>query len=431
MTRRAAIPFLSLVCCTALLWGTWRFTQAPPVVSERAEVDAFRAELPLRVEVRMRSPKYRQEPQIRVGLKEQPATTLSLEIQGGYRIQALDGGGVLQRGKSLAATKVTASKTGLMIGAKTLSAPAVEIIPERSPAVWVDGHQYRGSIRLYRREGTKVLPVNVLPLEQYIASVIDSEMPAAFPEEARRAQAIVARTYALYQKEQAPRAAVTDLFASTRSQKYLGFQYRDGQGRLLAGESEASRATAKATRGLVGTHRGELFCTYYCAVCGGRTVEGTQIFSDAAPPLKSVACDWCKEARLYRWQAEISKRDAQKPLQSALAKDGKKLGTLKGVAAAKKGETGAGAFYQVKDDKQSLSLSGAAVRQALGSQGLYSPTFTVEDRGQHLVFSGRGHGHGVGLCQWGARGLAQEGRTADQIFAHYYRGAAITELGYR
>ncbi|MCY2967391.1 MAG: SpoIID/LytB domain-containing protein [Planctomycetota bacterium] len=400
MTRRTAIPFLSLVCCTALLWGTWRFTQAPPVVSERAEVDAFRADLPLRVEVRMRSPKYRQEPQIRVGLKEQPATTLSLEIQGSYRIQALDGGGILQRGKSLAATKVTASKSGLMIGAKTLSAPGIEIIPERSPAVWVDGHQYR-------------------------------EMPAAFPEEARRAQAIVARTYALYQKEQAPRAAVTDLFASTRSQKYLGFQYRDGQGRLLAGESEASRATAQATRGLVGTHRGELFCTYYCAVCGGRTVEGTQIFSDAAPPLKSVTCDWCKEARLYRWQAEISKRDAQKPLQSALAKDGKKLGTLKGVAAAKKGETGAGALFQVKDDKQSLSLSGAAVRQALGSQGLYSPNFTVDDRGQQLVFSGRGHGHGVGLCQWGARGLAQEGRTADQIFAHYYRGAAITELGYR
>src|SRR5258708_33816176 len=148
-------------------------------------------------------------------------------------------------------------------------------------------------------------------------------MPAAFPEEARKAQAIVARTYALYQKQVAERASIADLSASTRSQKYLGYQYREG-GKLLAGESEAGRKIAAATRGKVCHFRGKIFCTYYSAVCGGGTVKGTDVFSDAAPPLGSVRCDFCREARLYRWTAEISKADMQKDLEPWFLEKGQK-----------------------------------------------------------------------------------------------------------
>src|SRR5207302_4392397 len=107
-------------------------------------------------------------------------------------------------------------------------------------AVWVEVHQYRGTVRIHRQSGNTVAAVNVLPLEDYVASVVDGEMPSAFPDEARKAQAIIARTYALYQRDVAEKASIADLFASTRSQKYLGYQYRDG-GKLLAGESMASR----------------------------------------------------------------------------------------------------------------------------------------------------------------------------------------------
>src|SRR4029077_15905930 len=128
---------------------------------------------------------------------------------------------------------------------------------------------------------------------EYTASVVDGEMPAAFPDEARKAQAIVARTYALYQKRVAARGSIADLFASTRSQKYLGYQYREG-GKLLAGESESSRKIAAATRGQVCHYHGKIFCTSYCAVCGGNTVRGTEVFSDAGAPLVSVKCDFCR-----------------------------------------------------------------------------------------------------------------------------------------
>ena len=154
-------------------------------------------------------------------------------------------------------------------------------------------------------------------------------------------QAVVARTYALYQKQVTEPAATADLFASTRSQKYLGYQYRDG-GKLLSGESEAGRKIAAATRGKVCHFHSQLFCTYYCAVCGGNTVRGSEVFSDAAAPLASVKCDFCREARLYRWTAEISKADLQHELQPWLHEKGRKAGTLKTVSLVRSRSHGEG-----------------------------------------------------------------------------------------
>src|SRR5262249_18913558 len=282
----------------------------------------------------------------------------------------------------------------------------------------------RGKVR-FHREGGRLTPVNVLPLEDYVASVVDSEMPAAFPDEARKAQAIVARTYALYQKEIAERGAVTDLFASTRSQKYLGYQYREG-GKWLAGESEAGRKIAAAARGKICHERGRIFCTYYCAACGGNTVRGSEVFPDAAPPLVSVKCDFCREARLYRWTAEISKADMQKELGPWLREKGEKPGPVKAVSLVRANPSaGTIPAFDMKIDQQSVRITGTELRQVLSDRGLYSPQFTIVDRGRAFEFAGRGHGHGVGLCQWGARGQALEGKKCEQILSYYYPGTTI------
>jgi len=431
----ALIPVVALLCSVSLTAGLFWLTRGGPPVA-RPEFDSFRSEAAGAPEARLKTPalpglaRYSREPEIRVALREQPVDSLTLEIDGPFRIRAIGGKTVLSRGQRLASCRVAVEGRGLRVGSTKLEADAVEIEVDQPPGIWVGGHEYRGNLRLFRRE-SRVLPVNVLPLEQYIAGVVDSEMPAAFPREARRAQAIVARTYALYQLEQAPRGAVHDLYASTRSQKYQGFQYRGEKNRLLAGESQSSREIAESTRGVVGLYEGGLFCTYYCAVCGGRTVEGSDIFKDAAPILNAVTCDGCRDARLYRWEAEISKRDAEAALRPLLGRAGKKLGTLKSLEPARREKRGATAQYVVRDERQTVQVTGAALRQALGSKGLYSPSFDVQDRGQKLMFSGRGHGHGVGLCQWGARGMAQKGASAEQIFRHYYGGAALGHLAYR
>lgn len=406
------VPAISLVVCTLLIWGAWSMTatQAPP------------PELAVKAPVAIVS----QRP-IRVGVTPEPQASVAIEISEPFHVTAVGSPKVLLKAPRLARTTVTATPRGLKIGKHELSVTRLEIVADKTPAVWIEGHQYRGRMRLFRASGGKVLAVNVLPLEEYVASVIDSEMPGDFPDEARKAQAIVARTYAIYQMQQAGRDAPLDLYASTRSQKYLGFQYRDGS-RLLAGESVASRRIAAETRGQVCTYQGQVFCTYYCAVCGGGTVKGTEVFSDAAAPLAVVKCDWCKEANLYRWTAQVAKRDAQADIAPLLGRDGKKPGTLKSVSVVRAKGAGSLSEFDLKSDRQTVRVSGAELRQALAGRGLYSPRFTVEDQGNTWRISGRGHGHGVGLCQWGARGLALSGKTSEQILAYYYPGMQLTTL---
>lgn len=430
---RQPISVLCLILCTALLWGAWWLFSTADRARTLPDLRVMRSRAPTAA-----SPKPAKKtqatsavlpaekmPVVRVELLPEPARSVSIEVSESFTVRPVGSEKVLYKSGPIGPTAVSAGSSGLKIGKRELAAANIEIVPNKSPAVWVGGHQYRGTVRLYRQGGNLVTAVNVLPLEDYVASVVDSEMPAAFPEEARKVQAIVARTYALYQKEVAERAAIADLFASTRSQKYLGYQYRDGN-KLLAGESQAGRSIAAATRGKICHYRGKIFCTYYCAACGGSTVKGTEVFSDAAPPLVSVQCDFCGEARLYRWTAEISKTDMQKELEPWLREKGQKPGALKAVSLVRSNAAG-GALpeFDLQLDKRSVRISGSELRQILGGHGLYSPRFTIADKGRLFEIAGRGHGHGVGLCQWGARGQALEGRKCEQILSYYYPGTTV------
>lgn len=266
-------------------------------------------------------------PLIRVNVTPGGSPSVKLEIRGPYSIRLVDSAREVTRGDKLAATDVQPTATGLKLGKKTFNATRLEIVPDASPSVRINDHLYRGTMRLFRRSDGTISAVNVLPLEQYLASVIDSEMPAAFPESARQAQAIVSRTYAMYQIEHADPAAVYDLFSSQRSQKYLGVEYTTDSGRRLAGESEASRQAAAMTRGTVCMEQGHVFCTYYSAVCGGQTTNGSEVFTDASALLKSVPCEWCRESEYFRWTTELESRDFLKRVES--------LGALTRVASVR------------------------------------------------------------------------------------------------
>ncbi len=363
-------------------------------------------------------------PDVRVGLTSGPVASFTLEVAGGF---ALHSQGKSQKLGKVAVTRVTASSRGITINGKLWPTSLVELVPDASPAIWVNDHLYRGRLRIHRI-GSKVYPINVLPLENYIAAVVDGEMPAAFPLEARKAQATAARTFALYQAQAVPADSLAELTAGVRSQKYLGYQYRD-KGRLLAGETEAGRTAAAETRGLVCTLKGNLFCTYYSAVCGGRTTLGTEVFEDASSTLQSVPCTWCREAGRYRWSVEVPRAEAQTALQKLATGRGKSLGKLKTVQAT---STTPGRIpqFEVRGDKQTLSVNGTELRAAFSSLGVNSPKFSVKDKPAALLLTGQGHGHGVGLCQWGASGLAAEGRTFREILLYYYSGCTLTNLGY-
>jgi stage II sporulation protein D len=264
-----------------------------------------------------------------------------------------------------------------------------------------------------------VSAVNVLPIEDYLTSVVDSEMPGKFPEAARMAQAIVARTYALYQIRQADPNSQYDLLASQRSQKYLGYEYLDASDRRLAGESPGSRRAVNSTRGMVYQYDGKLFCTYYSAACGGQTTNGQQVFKDASDSLASVPCEWCSKSPFYRWTRDMPLDDFQQRIwdQGNVPQEEIKITQLV--------EPGTGAITQFELDngRNVKKLSGIELRDRLPSGLLLSPQFTIKLDADRVIFEGRGYGHGVGFCQWGAKGQADAGRNCFEIVRFYYPGS--------
>ncbi|MEK6262619.1 MAG: SpoIID/LytB domain-containing protein [Planctomycetota bacterium] len=358
---------------------------------------------------------------IRVNVTPGGDDSFQLAVTGEYSIRAVDSTRELFKGAGLSSSRVEPSKNGLKIGRSTFATTRLEVVPKSDPAIRVNGHLYRGIVRLFRRTDGRVSAVNVLPVEEYLASVVDSEMPASFPEAARQAQAIVARTYALYQKEHADPASVYDLFASQRSQKYLGVEYTDASGRRLAGESESSRRAVASTREIVCQHQGRLFCTYYSAACGGRTTNGSELFEDAAPILKSVPCEWCRDSSYYRWSADVGKQDLLREL-----KELRSLSTLASIQQTAGPGGGVISRFRIGDGKQSLSVSGVELRDRLPAGTLRSPHFSLALKKDVVRVEGRGHGHGVGFCQWGANGQARAGRSCFEIVRHYYPGAELS-----
>lgn len=382
---------------------------------------------PRRPAVASRPPK-RLHPLIRVNLTAKPAAKLAVGLGGSYAIHSLETHKSLASGKSLENAEVRVSEKRLIIGRHSFPLQAVELSAAGETRIGVDRHQYRGVVRIVPQASGKLIAVNVLPLEDYVACVVDAEMPAKFPTAAREAQAIVARTYALWQMQSADPNAGYDVFATVRSQKYLGTEYLDNKGRRLAGESASSRNAAAATRGLVCQSHGKIFCTYYSAVCGGATTPGKAFFSDADAVLRSVPCEWCRNSDKYRWQTTLTsdellaivKKHASPRNLTAIRTIRQTLGPKAGVIAA----------FEIGDGRRTATIDGNTLRQQLPVGKLLSPHFAMKLSGSKIEVQGHGFGHGAGFCQWGANGQATEGKSAREIVAYYYPGATVAEYGY-
>jgi stage II sporulation protein D len=246
-------------------------------------------------------------------------------------------------------------------------------------------------------------------------------MPTVFPPAARQAQAICSRTYAAYQMAQSRSHPYFDVYASTRSQNYLGYQYLSN-GRRYVGETAGGRQIAAETAGLVCVYNGDVFCTYYSAVCGGQTTRGDLVFTDAAPPLKSVPCDYCRDAGLYRWTEKHTKPTTTRKLASLL---GSSRNELTSISRTDNKPLTPASLFEASTGQNSVTISAVDLRRRLS---LPSTTFQVWQDSGHFLFQGRGHGHGVGLCQWGARGQALAGKSAAEILSYYYPGSQVVSM---
>jgi len=288
---------------------------------------------------------------------------------------------------------------------------------------------YPGAIVLQRGAQGTLEIVNEVDVEQYVASVVAVELPAGFDRETRRVGAIVARTFVLDQMHRRNRSGY-DVGNGQESQVYRGVAPTP-VGHL------AQRAAAD-TSGLVCTWRDaagdHLFPTYYSAVCGGISQSAAMFGQrDDVPPLRGgVLCDFCKIApkTAYRWGpvemplSEVYERLAPKISRMA------SLGRIVGLRVSKRTKLGRPLQIRVTGSSgASVTIPAERFRLALGPMEVRSTQFDMSVEGSTLVLShGRGFGHGLGLCQWGAEGKARSGKKAGEILRYYYPGARITRV---
>ncbi|MFP4056887.1 MAG: SpoIID/LytB domain-containing protein [Candidatus Brocadiia bacterium] len=340
----------------------------------------------------------------------------SVSSAGPYRVRpTAPGSAVVARGGSLASTVVRPLARGLALGSRSLRHYSVRIVADQDGDLAVNGRRYRGEL-VVRRDSDQALSVlNVVPLEAYLYSVLGSETYAGWPPEALEAQAIVARSYALWRMAQR-RHQDFDLHATVMDQNYLG----------LAKEDPRLRAAVDRTEGVVLLYQMKLFRCYYHSTCGGHTEAVEAVFPDVPlAPLRGTPCVYCKDSKHYRWRREFSAAE----LARALRKGGLAVDRVASVEVTARTASGRAETVALEcGDGTRRVLRASEFRLKVGPSRLPSTFFEIREQGSGWEFRGRGWGHGVGMCQWGSRGMAQRGYSAAEILRHYYPGAALRRL---
>ena len=279
------------------------------------------------------------------------------------------------------------------------------------------GKTYRGGPALVDGPDRRSALVATLPLDAYLYGVVPLEIGKRWPDAALQAQAIVARTYALAHRSA---ARPYDLVAHEGDQVWGTIDV----------ESPETNGAVDATSGQIVTFGGGLASVFYGSCCGGHTADARDLWGSAdLPYLRGVADPYCLTASPdARWTTTLTVGQ----LVTALTPRIGGVGTIRTIALRDPQPDERRALV-IAGTSGNLELSSAQVRLAVGPRVLRSAlwrSFTVQgDPAQfatQIVIEGAGRGHGVGLCQWGARVMAQQGRSARDIVAFYFPGTQIT-----
>jgi stage II sporulation protein D len=367
---------------------------------------------------------------------------LSVDVTGPFRVES--GGLVLTRGASAGSATVRAEGRSLEVGVDpgggVASAPdVVAIVPERGGEVRVDGVGYGGRIVVRVGLSGRLQAINVLPLEEYLEGVVPHEIGNPGPDAyaAMEAQAITARTYALSRIEER-KAEPFDVFAGVQDQVYRG------RSRL----SRTASAAVRDTRGVVLTYRGRLARTYYSATCGGHTSDIRRVWPqrESADYLLGAydhagrgSDSFCSGVRNFRWRYAFSGRELGELLRRTLPAElqiaAGSVGSFVDLRVAERSPSGRVRKLEIETSSGTFTVEGDRIRWVLmldADRGRILPStlFDVErtvraGRVVRVSIVGGGNGHGVGMCQNGAIGMARRGYSHQMILSHYYPGTTL------
>lgn len=277
--------------------------------------------------------------------------------------------------------------------------------------------QEEPNITLYMHETEET---KEMPLEEYLLGVVAAEMDPTWPAAALEAQAILARTFTLERIESLGGVPKRGTDASTDVEEFQAYD----AGRINDGVKKA----VENTRGKVATWQGRLVKAWFFADGGGKTaasaLEGLAYDKEETPYIHSVEDPGAAitEESNKQWSVAIPVAEARERLKSFTGND---PGEISSAKILEKGESGRATKVQIG----SLTTGGPAMRLALGSTEVKSALLTkLAVEGGNLVVAGKGYGHGVGMSQWGARAMAEEGKSGQEIVGYFFKDVQIEQL---
>jgi stage II sporulation protein D len=354
----------------------------------------------------------------RVGVEEIAAGSTWEFRARGDRLQARDADGVIRS-----------------IGRDTLYAfPA----PAFGAPMVADGKAYRGEVLVFAAGGERITVVNVIDVESYLRGVVPAEIGRAGPDrvEAVKAQTVAARCYTLaYLNRWRDRGF--DLLATPADQVYKG----------ISGERDDVDEALRQTRGVVALHRGEPIDAYYSSTCGGITAAPEEVWGRRARGYLKVHRDrrrkgdeyFCAASPQFRWVETWSGSELEQILKKTLPSatgvtNPERWGRLSDLKIKERSKSRRVKKLEITFEKKKVSVGGDAVRWILrrsNGSGLRSALLLEIDIRRHgetvgeVKIRGAGFGHGVGLCQYGALGMAAQGYDYKRILKFYYRGVRL------
>jgi len=322
----------------------------------------------------------------------------------------------------------------IAVSGRPFTSEQIIIFPDEPHIFNLNGDEYRGKLEIILNpDNNSFDAINLVPLEPYLAGVISAEMPNYWEPEALKAQAIAARTYCLYIKKRFGDNRNWDVTKTQANQRYLGVSAESAQVWDAINQTQGQVLVCKQTEGTE-----ELFPAYYSSSCGGHTENSKDVFGDSFAPLVGVPCPYCEEVAKSDfffwptvWFAKTSITDRLLKRYPRLAE----LGEITDINSAEQsdyggfsrltlveiiGSSGKRDFLRAEDFRLAIDPSSLEIKSAVCQ---------IVDTGDKWAFvSGRGYGHGVGMCQCGAEGMAREGKTTRQILSYYYPGSKMIRV---
>lgn len=322
----------------------------------------------------------------------------------------------------------------ITIGGRAFMNDEVIVYPDEPYMFNLDGQYYRGKLKLLiNPESGSFDAINMVPPEAYLAGVVGAEMPDYWEPEALKAQTIAARTYCLYIKKRFGKNREWDMRKTAAHQVYRGVSAESAQIWNSVNQTKGQVLVCKQSEG-----DEEIFPTYYSSICGGHTENSINVFGDSFEPLIGVPCPYCRKVakpEFFFWP--MIQFDNAYVVRRLITRypNLKQLGKITNIESVSPSDyedfSRLTKINLLGSNGKSDSLRAEDFRLAIDPTGrkLKSTICQMVKQGDKWEFSsGRGWGHGVGMCQCGAQGMARKGKKAAKILSYYYPESKIISI---